>query len=768
MPGHRRILVVAAALGLGAACRVASLPLVRIDALEPGQEGCEAGGVLVHSGSDDDADATLSDDEITETQTLCNGTSGTDGTNGTDGSDGSDGTDGAAIHIIDTDTTWSTDTEVSMPTLVTDAATLTVEAGVAVGFLPGVELWLQGTLVAQGEEASPVVFAPAIGTLGSTVHLAGASPSTVQHTRFEHIDLHSTGGSLAEVAHTTFVDATLGLYDQTGATLVDDCSFLGLSSGARIGIDASAADALTVQSSTFDGSGGGIHARSTTLTVTDSTFADVRGNGIFSDLNSTSTLSGITITDADAFCVLAEGPLTMTDSSVEGCRYDGVRTNSQATLTDVTARRARYAIWHDWDEFAVDPPPSFTGTNLTVSDSLRGVWVQTDGAIDIDGATVSDVDPLECIYIDGDATLANLDARRCGQDGVQLVGGGSIDTVVVDEAGTYGVVSNGVAGKTLNASNLQISHTGNRGLFIVSGFDAVTVSDVTVATTTASDCVAVTSASNTLERLTLSDCANDGVILGGGGTVRDSTITDTGGDGIQINTAPAVASLDNITITNAGVRGVYSVTLDQLRVSGLTVTNAGNDGLYSNALDTAVEGSVFTNSGAQGIEIQGPAAALTDVRVDGAASYGVWVEQGDLDHIAVTGAGSYGVYADGWGAGSLRNSQITGSGDNGMQCRHSNDPTRSMFDVLDNNITDNVGAFDMLGTGVDHCRLVDGNHIARNGVADGVDDRDDRGTLDDDVRDSDGDTDNGGTQVEDVDRIDTVSDTELTGTGPRN
>nr|WP_028672093.1 hypothetical protein [Saccharospirillum impatiens] len=50
---------------------------------------------MLEIGFDNDGNNVLDDDEVQQTQEVCNGSNGTDGTNGTDGENGTDGTDGS-------------------------------------------------------------------------------------------------------------------------------------------------------------------------------------------------------------------------------------------------------------------------------------------------------------------------------------------------------------------------------------------------------------------------------------------------------------------------------------------------------------------------------------------------------------------------------------------------------------------------------------------------------------------------------------------------
>lgn len=58
--------------------------LVRVDA-EAAGENCACGGVAVHTGFDENSDGELDDNEIKQTDYVCDGQDGEDGTSGQDG-----------------------------------------------------------------------------------------------------------------------------------------------------------------------------------------------------------------------------------------------------------------------------------------------------------------------------------------------------------------------------------------------------------------------------------------------------------------------------------------------------------------------------------------------------------------------------------------------------------------------------------------------------------------------------------------------------------
>lgn len=73
-------------------CTATEAPLL-VD-VQSGAASCATGGVLVHSGHDDDGDGVLDIGERERTDTVCNGAAGTPGVPGPDGEDGADGVDG--------------------------------------------------------------------------------------------------------------------------------------------------------------------------------------------------------------------------------------------------------------------------------------------------------------------------------------------------------------------------------------------------------------------------------------------------------------------------------------------------------------------------------------------------------------------------------------------------------------------------------------------------------------------------------------------------
>ncbi len=91
--GLRLCTLLVLSMALGCEGPAGQSGLVRMDSEAPG-DNCATGGTAVHAGVDADGDGALSDEEIGDTQYVCNGAAGSDGTNGNDGANGNDGTDG--------------------------------------------------------------------------------------------------------------------------------------------------------------------------------------------------------------------------------------------------------------------------------------------------------------------------------------------------------------------------------------------------------------------------------------------------------------------------------------------------------------------------------------------------------------------------------------------------------------------------------------------------------------------------------------------------
>ena len=68
--------------------------LIATSQLDAGSSQCEAGGVLVRSGTDVNGDGVLAASEVQATQIICNGVSGANGADGANGANGADGANG--------------------------------------------------------------------------------------------------------------------------------------------------------------------------------------------------------------------------------------------------------------------------------------------------------------------------------------------------------------------------------------------------------------------------------------------------------------------------------------------------------------------------------------------------------------------------------------------------------------------------------------------------------------------------------------------------
>lgn len=91
-----------------------------------------------------------------------------------------------ALVPLDTTTTWSEDVTLDADYTVDPIATLVIEPGVTVTFAPGAGLVIEGTLIARGDQASPIAFTGA-GWRGVSFE------ATTEDAVFEDVDDYASG-----------------------------------------------------------------------------------------------------------------------------------------------------------------------------------------------------------------------------------------------------------------------------------------------------------------------------------------------------------------------------------------------------------------------------------------------------------------------------------------------------------------------------------------------------------------------------------------------
>jgi parallel beta-helix repeat protein len=212
--------------------------------------------------------------------------------------------------LISSDTTW---TLASSPYIVTgdvlvDAGVvLTIEQGVVVKFGSGTSLFVDGTLVVDGDEAHPVTFSsnkatPSPGDWG-TINFRGSSAESIM--KWAWINYASDGVTVT-----------------AGSPTLEHCS---VSNNQRYGVYVSAG-APTIKNSTISNNGkDGIWNYVGTVTVTNCTISSNKGNGIYKD-SASITLQDSVISNNLQSGVYggAGGKFTVSNCTVSHNGHDGV------------------------------------------------------------------------------------------------------------------------------------------------------------------------------------------------------------------------------------------------------------------------------------------------------------------------------------------------------------------------------------------------------------------------------------------------------------
>lgn len=223
--------------------------------------------------------------------------------------------------LISSDTTWTLAGSpyiVTGDVLVDAAVVLTVESGVVVKFDGGKSLIVDGTLIADGDEAHPVIF---------TSKAATPSPGDWGTINFR--------GSSAESAlkWATVNYASDGVTVTSGSPTLEHCS---VGSNQRYGVYVSAGAPTLKNSTVFDNGKDGIWNYVGTVTITNCTISSNKGNGIYKDSES------ITVKDSliaynfqSGIYGGAGGKFTVSNCTVSYNGYDGVTIGySELTITD--------------------------------------------------------------------------------------------------------------------------------------------------------------------------------------------------------------------------------------------------------------------------------------------------------------------------------------------------------------------------------------------------------------------------------------------------
>jgi hypothetical protein len=227
--------------------------------------------------------------------------------------------------LISSDTTW---TSAGSPYLVTgdvlvnSGVVLTIAPGVVVKFGAGTSLFVDGTLVVNGDEAQPVTFSsnkatPTPGDWG-TINFRGSSAESI--LKWASISYASDGVTVT-----------------AGSPTLEHCS---VSNNQRYGVYVSAGAPTIVKTTIYENGKDGIWNYVGTVTVTNCTISSNKGNGIYKDSKSITVQDSLIAHNLQSGIYGgAGGQFTVSNCTVSYNGYDGVTicySNMAITNSEIT------------------------------------------------------------------------------------------------------------------------------------------------------------------------------------------------------------------------------------------------------------------------------------------------------------------------------------------------------------------------------------------------------------------------------------------------
>lgn len=152
---------------------------------------------------------------------------GSGGGNGTGGGGGTGA--GTAVHIA-SDTTWTSNAEVTGPTTIDPGVTLSVAPGTTVTFKAGASLTVAGTLDAQGTSASKITFSPGAATFGP-IAIPSGGKLTFRYVTMTGASIQTQGTGVANIVDSELSKTSGDLLVMNGGNLTFDYSNVGVASG---------------------------------------------------------------------------------------------------------------------------------------------------------------------------------------------------------------------------------------------------------------------------------------------------------------------------------------------------------------------------------------------------------------------------------------------------------------------------------------------------------------------------------------------------------
>lgn len=311
------------------------------------------------------------------------------------------------------------------------------------------------------------------------------------------------------------------------------------------------------------------------------------------------TIQGETGTAGD---IIIQGTSVATHADVFRIRRDGI------TIQDLRIQGGTNAI----QIYANGPDATVDNVEITSTDN-DSILIQGDGATIDNVLIIGSATSNDGIQADAGATnltIQNSTIRDTQADGIQIVEtGATINNVTIEDAGGDGI---------------QLSAAGTNA-----DLDDITVQIDDALTSTGGDCINV---------------------LATGADILTAVLSDCGVRGIDMNVAGAAATIEDITVTDSGNNGIYLQSLTGGTFTDISITDAANDGLSLNN----VSGVTFNVS------------VLTDNLISGS---------GDA-------TGEHGIEIDtGSNNNTFEDMLITGSYDDGISMNNADDNNFTRVDV---------------------------------------------------------------------------------------
>lgn len=406
-----------------------------------------------------------------------------------------------------------------------------------------------------------------------------------------------------------------GIYNSKGTAKIDKLSVSGTT-----GHGVSNAAAMTLTNAEITGTGGGKNGVQNTgsLTVGGITITDSKNHGIYNSAGLSG--SGVSISNAadnglynDGGTVDALSGLTVTNVGGQG-----VNNNSTLVISEVTV--------------------SGTGKN--------GIY-NNGGTATVTGLQVSNVGE-HGVSNQGTMTLttATLDGSGVGSNCIQNKGDLTVADVTAKNSQNHGVYNDS---KFTATGELTITNAAVTGMYNYGGNASLT----TVKITTTGSHGLNNAGTMTAQTLSVSGAVENGIQNSGSLNVTGSAYVGGSGkhgvfNGNQLNgNNITVASAGDLLLSNAGNMEIHGLNLSgyahkavynagyaelyNATVDGTNVTNGGNaEYLVDNNGGTLdLTNATLVNANGVSLQNRGRAfSALTNVIIDGAGNYGIFVEAG--------------------------------------------------------------------------------------------------------------------------------------------